>query len=127
MALPQPGTPFTAEDYLQWKAEQPDKHEFVRGEGGASRRHVTISLNLAAALDDALEGSPCCAYMADMKIQAAEDEACFYPGVLVTCDPADHRAEQFMRAPSLIVELLSPLPPPTTAARSSPPTAALPR
>jgi len=112
MALPQPTTLFTAEDYLQWEAEQPGKHEFVCGEtfamGGASRRHVTISLNVAAALNDALEGSPCRAYMADMKVQAAADEAYFYPDVLVTCDPADHRAEQFMRSPSLIVEVLSP-------------------
>ncbi|MFU2489954.1 Uma2 family endonuclease [Thauera sp. WH-1] len=30
------------------------------------------------------------------------------PDVLVTCDPADHRADQFMRAPTLIVEVLSP-------------------
>lgn len=46
--------------------------------------------------------------MADMKVQAAEDEAYFYPDVLVTCDAADHLADQFMRAPRLIVEVLSP-------------------
>jgi len=112
MALPQPTAPFTAEDYLHWEAGQPDKHEYYHGEtfamGGASRRHVTISLNVAAALDEALEGSPCRTYMADMKVQAAADEAYFYPDVLVTCDPADHRADQFMRAPKLIVEVLSP-------------------
>lgn len=116
MALPQPTAPFTAEDYLHWEAEQPDKHEYFHGEtfamGGASRRHVTISLNVASALDDALEGSPCRAYMADMKVQAAEDEAYFYPDVLVTCDPVDHRADHYMRAPKVIVEVLSP----TTAA-----------
>ena len=97
MALPQPTPAFTAADYLRWEAEQLDKHEYLRGEtfamGGASRRHVTISLNVAAALDEALEGSPCRTYMADMKVQAAADEAYFYPDVLVTCDPADHRAE----------------------------------
>ncbi|MFV8823475.1 Uma2 family endonuclease [Thauera sp. WH-2] len=112
MALPHPVPRFTADDYLRWEAEQPKKHEYVRGEafamGGASRRHVTISLNVASALDDALDGTPCRAYMADMKVQAAENEAYFYPDVLVTCDPADHRADQFMRAPKLIVEVLSP-------------------
>ena len=131
MALPQPTAPFTAEDYLRWEAGQPDKHEYYHGEtfamGGASRRHVTISLNIAAALDEALEGSPCRAYMADMKVQAAADEAYFYPDVLVTCDPADHRADQFMRSPTLIVEVLSPATAPTTAAKSSPPIAASPR
>ena len=98
MALPQPTAPFTAEDYLRWEAGQPDKHEYYHGEtfamGGASRRHVTISGNVFSALDEALEGSPCRTYMADMKVQAAADEAYFYPDVLVTCDPADHRADQ---------------------------------
>ncbi len=112
MAQPPPVLPFTADDYLRWEAGQPEKHEYVRGEtfamGGASRRHVTISLNVASALDEALDGTPCRAYMADMKVQAAEDEAYFYPDVLVTCDPADHRADQFKRAPKLIVEVLSP-------------------
>ncbi|TAH47946.1 MAG: Uma2 family endonuclease [Betaproteobacteria bacterium] len=112
MALPQPTPPFTAEDYLRWEAEQPEKHEFVRGEtfamGGASRRHVTISGNVFSALDAALEGTPCRTYMADMKLQAAADEAYFYPDVLVTCDPDDHKAEQFMRSPTLVVEVLSP-------------------
>ena len=108
MALPQPNDPLTAEDYLQWEAGQPEKHKYVRGEtvamGGASRRHVTISLNVASAL----EGTPCRACMADMKVHAAENEAYFYPDVLVTCDPADHRADQFRRSPTLIVEVLSP-------------------
>ena len=40
MALPQPTTPFTAEDYLQWEAGQPDKHEFVRGEKFAAYRRI---------------------------------------------------------------------------------------
>ena len=91
MALPQPTAPFTAEDYLQWEAAQPDKHEYYHGEtfamGGASRRHVTISGNVFSALDETLEGSPCRAYMADMKVQAAADEAYFYPDVMVTCEP----------------------------------------
>ena len=112
MALPHPVPRFTADDYLRWEAEQPEKHEYVRGEafamGGASRRHVTISLNVASALDDALDGTPCRAYKADMKVKTAKKEAYLYPDVLVTCDPADHRADQFMRAPKLIVEVLSP-------------------
>ena len=112
MAQPPPVFPLTADDYLRWEADQPEKHEYVRGKtfamGGASRRHVTISLNVASALDEALDGTPSRAYIADMKVQATEDEAYFYPDVLVTCDPADHRADQFMRAPKLIVEVLSP-------------------
>lgn len=50
--------------------------------------------------------------MADMKLQAHADHAYFYPDVFVTCDPTDHQAEYMMRAPIVVVEVLSP----TTAA-----------
>ena len=110
MGLPQPQ--FSAADYLAWESEQIEKHEFFRGEtfamSGASRRHVTISGNVFASLDRSLEGSPCRVYMADMKLQLLQDNAYFYPDVFVTCDPADHRADQFMSAPTLVVEVLSP-------------------
>lgn len=112
MALPQPNHPFTARDYLAWEAEQPEKHEYYHGEVfamvGASRKHVTVSVNVLTEFDRALEGSPCRVYMADMKLQAHEDNAYFYPDVFVTCDAADHQAEQYMRAPVVVVEVLSP-------------------
>jgi Uma2 family endonuclease len=112
MALPQPTHSFTARDYLAWEAEQPDKHEYYHGEVfamvGASRKHVTVSGNVFTELDRALEGTPCRVYMADMKLQAHADEAYFYPDVFVTCDAADHHAEQYMRAPLVVVEVLSP-------------------
>lgn len=31
MALPPPVPTLTADDYLRWEAEQPEKHEYVRG------------------------------------------------------------------------------------------------
>lgn len=89
-----------------------EKHEYVAGEvfaiGGASRRHVTLSGNLFAALDDTLTGTPCRSYMADMKIEIAAKHSYFYPDVFVTCDPDDHRAEQTMSHPLLVAEVLSP-------------------
>lgn len=112
MSLPQANTPFSAADYLVWESERIEKSEFYHGEvfamSGASRRHVTVSGNLFSSLDQALEGTPCRPYMADMKLRVLEDEAYFYPDVFVTCDPADHRADQFMSAPTLVVEVLSP-------------------
>ncbi len=45
--------------------------------------------------------------MAYMKVEAIKDTAYFYPDVLVTCDPADHRADLVMRAPILVAEVLS--------------------
>ncbi|MFZ5483096.1 MAG: Uma2 family endonuclease [Pseudomonadota bacterium] len=103
---------FSATDYLRWEAEQPAKHEYLLGEvfamGGASRRHVTAAGNLFSSLSLALEGTPCRPYMADMKVEAARDVAYFYPDVLVTCDPADHRADLVIQSPILVAEVLSP-------------------
>ena len=91
MSLPAETLILSTEEYLRWEASQPEKHEYIAGEvfamGGASRRHVTISGNLFAALDDALSGSSCRVYMADMKIEVATKSRFFYPDVFVTCHP----------------------------------------
>ncbi|MEW6428534.1 MAG: Uma2 family endonuclease [Thermodesulfobacteriota bacterium] len=107
-----PAGSMTAAEYLAWEAGQMEKHEYVRGEvfsvGGASRRRVTVSGNLFLELAQVLADGPCRVYMADMKLALEADTAYFYPDVLVTCDPDDHRADQVMRRPLLVVEVLSP-------------------
>lgn len=112
MAFSQPTSSLTAAEYLAWEAIQSDKHEYFQGEifamEGASRKHVTVSLNIASALNERLSGTPCRTYMADMKLQAHVDFAYFYPDVFVTCDPADQQAEYYMRSPKVVIEVLSP-------------------
>jgi len=111
MGEAQPVQSMTAAEYLEWEPAQMEKYQFIHGEvfamGWASRRHVTISGNLFAELDRSLEGSPCRVYMADMKLEIQEEAIYFYPDVLVTCDPGDHRADQYMRSPILVAEVLS--------------------
>lgn len=101
----------TATEYLAWENTQPDKHEFLRGEVfamvGATRKHVAVAMNVAFALRQALDGTPCRVYMADMKLRVEAADSYFYPDVFVTCDPADHRADQCMSAPTVIAEVLS--------------------
>jgi Uma2 family endonuclease len=112
MALPAHDPGFTAADYLAWEAVQPDKHEYVAGEvfamGGASRAHVTVAGNVFNEISNRIEDTPCRVYMADMKLRVEAVDAYFYPDVLVTCDEADRRADQFMSSPGLVVEILSP-------------------
>lgn len=111
MGHAQPIAKLDFESYLDWESTQSDKHEFVAGEvfamGGARRAHVTVSLNIASALKSHLRGGPCRAYMADMKLRVIEADAGFYPDVMVSCDPRDHAAEQYLQYPTLIVEILS--------------------
>ncbi|NEV62117.1 Uma2 family endonuclease [Thiorhodococcus minor] len=112
MGLPQIDSPISAADYLAWEEEQPEKSEYVCGEifpmDEFSRRHVMVCGNVASTLHLALEETGWRVYASQMKLRVLEDEAYFYPDVLVTCDPADHRADQFMSAPTVVVEVLSP-------------------
>ena len=98
-------------EFLAWEQEQPERHEFVRGEVfamvGARRVHGIVSLNIAATLKGLLRGSPCRVFSEAMQLQAADD-ALFYPDVFVTCDPADLRTERVFNAPTVVVEVLSP-------------------
>lgn len=102
----------SSEEYLTWEAGQEGKHEFMAGEifamVGASDRHVTITLNLAAAIRNQLRGGPYRVYAADMKLRVDAVDAWFYPDVMVTCDPADHQRDMDKTAPVLIIEVLSP-------------------
>jgi len=102
---------FSLTDFLAWEETQAERHEFVRGEVfamvDARRVHGLVSLNIAAALKNQLRGSVCRVFNETMKLQVAED-VLFYPDVFVTCDPADLRTELVFRAPTVVVEVLSP-------------------
>ncbi|MFZ1342446.1 Uma2 family endonuclease [Thiothrix eikelboomii] len=104
-------TLLTVDAYLQGEADAMIRHEYVRGEvyamAGAGDGHVRISGNVFALLKADLRGSGCSVYMADMKVRVKEDEAFFYPDVMVTCDPADLKRNYTKHAPRLVIEVLS--------------------
>ena len=101
----------TLTGFLDWENAQAGRHEFFQGDvyamTGARRAHGEVVGNLFAALKLHLRGSPCRAYMEGMKLQVADD-AVFYPDVFVTCDADDLRTDMVFRAPTLVVEVLSP-------------------
>ncbi len=104
--------PLGANDFLRWEAEQPERHEYLDGEvfamAGAGDNHVTVALNLAIALRQHLAGTPCRAYMSDMRLQVAEANSYFYPDLMVTCSAADRASDLQKSEPLLLVEVLSP-------------------
>jgi len=103
----------TFEAYQAWEAEQPERHEFLRGDvyamTGARATHNIISGNVFSALKNALRGTPCRVFVADMKVRAAQADASFYPDVFVSCDPRDRSPdhELVQHHPILVVEVLS--------------------
>src|SRR4028119_1112125 len=105
------------EDYLAAEKVSPIKHEYRQGEiyakAGESKPHVIIMGNVSVLLRNHLRGSGCMPYMADMKVRNEKSNFYYYPDVAVSCDERDkNAAEDFIRYPRLIVEVLSP----TTAA-----------
>ncbi len=101
------------EDYLAGEEVSPIKHEYKCGEvyaiAGASKAHVTISVNTVSLLRNHLRGSGCFAYMADMKLRVETADAFYYPDVMVSCDERDRTSTRdFIHYPSLIIEVLSP-------------------
>ena len=63
MGLAAKQTFLSESDYLDWEAQQAQRHEYVAGEvyamAGAEDRHITVCLNLAVALRGSLSGTPC--------------------------------------------------------------------
>lgn len=109
MALPQ--EKLSLEAFLDWEAKQPERHFFWRGEVfamvGVRQAHATVTLNIGAALKSALRGTPCRAFVADMKLRVDLADAVFYPDVMVTCDARDRTTPLWLAHPKLIVEVLS--------------------
>ena len=101
----------TPEEYLKGEELADEKHEYVRGEvnamAGAEDAHVIVSLNVALALKTHLRGSGCRLYASDMRVRINEDEAYFYPDVMVTCDADDRQRKTMKQSPVLVVEVLS--------------------
>jgi Uma2 family endonuclease len=101
----------TLEDFLLWENEQPDRHEYYKGEVfamvGGRRVHGRVVANLLRTLGNALQGGRCQVFAESMKVQPADDTI-LYPDVFVTCDAADLRTDMIFRAPKLVIEVLSP-------------------
>lgn len=105
---------FTPEEYLALEEKAWYRSEYDKGEifamSGGSANHNRIVRNVLTALDKALEGKPCEAFVADMRLQTKSKQLYTYPDVMVVCGEL-----QFVKSrtdtvtnPSLIVEVSSP-------------------
>ena len=99
------------DEFLSWENAQPERNEFYRGEVfamvGGRRTHGRVVLNLVRRLSNQLDGSPCQVFAESMKLQIGDDTL-LYPDVFVTCDKTDLATEMIFRAPTLVIEVLSP-------------------
>jgi len=107
--------PMSESDYLSFEAQSPTRHEYVAGEvfamTGTTMRHNAIAINLVTALRTHLKGSPCRAYISDVRLRVQRQGAYYYPDIVVHCSEAGQSADLDAVAvtdPVLIVEVLSP-------------------
>ena len=69
--------------------------------------HATASANIGAALKSRLRGRACRVYGPDVNLRIDAADALFHPDVTVSCAGGDHAANDAIREPTLIVEVLS--------------------
>lgn len=100
------------EEYLAFEEAAEARHEYqfgwVYAMAGASEEHNIISLNIAAELRAQLRGTPCRAFMADLKCKtpAVNSVNFYYPDVMVACDPSDNQ-RYWRERPAVVFEVLS--------------------
>src|SRR5256885_5463804 len=105
------------EEYLTLVEQDPEHaYEYLDGRvymmTGGSPDHSIIGSNLNGLLQAFLRGRRCIVYNSDVYVQLSEQyRVC--PDVTVSCDPRDRGAQEVIRYPTLVGEVLSP----TTEAR----------
>jgi len=109
------GLDISEANYLAGEELPGPRHEYVAGQvfamAGATKTHGTIAGNIFFRLRAELRGTPCRAWVADMKVNVAAADTYYYPDVVATCAEEDLRSDSpqsFVTAPKLIVEVLSP-------------------
>jgi len=107
--------PMSESEYLSFEAQSPTRHEYVAGEvfamTGTTMRHNAVALNLVSTLRTHLKGSPCRAFMSDIRVRVQRQGAYYYPDIVVNCSDAGQSEDLdavTITDPVLIVEVLSP-------------------
>ncbi len=96
------------EEYLEFEAKSPVKHDYVAGEvfalAGTTDIHNQLALNLVVKLWASARARGCRVFASDMKVRTPRN-ALYYPDVMVVCDEDDNPLVK--TKPCLIIEVLS--------------------
>ncbi|WP_337868869.1 Uma2 family endonuclease [Meiothermus sp.] len=101
-------TQLSVEQYLEFEARAPERHEYVDGRllamAGETQEHEEIFLNIVEALRPQARARGCRLYSTNIKLQVRPTRF-RYPDLMVICGPKEASRIEF--APCLIVEVLS--------------------
>lgn len=104
----------TAEEYLAFERQSPERHEYWGGEifamSGASEQHNSVVTNLVIELGLQMRGRPCRLYSSDMRVAPSADGPFSYPDVVALCGQPVllDGVRDTLCNPSVIIEVLSP-------------------
>ena len=114
MALPQPKTYYSPEEYLALERAAEFRSEYIDGAifamAGESLNHGRIKADLVTILGNQLRGKNCESFTSDTKVRTPGINMFGYPDVLVVCGELIHH-DQFQDVilnPKVIIEVLSP-------------------
>ncbi len=99
-------------EYLDWEVQQEGRYEYEFGEiiemTGGKLENNEIALNLIVLIRNHLRGKGCRILGGDAKLMTIPSNVYYFPDLVVTCDPRDRYARDFLQYPCLIAEVLSP-------------------
>lgn len=95
------------EEVAEYKSEYDNGEIFAMA--GATANHNRIAFDCGRLVGNALRGSGCEAFSADMKVRIAKDDIYYYPELSIACGKADFedKKETILKNPTLIIEVLS--------------------
>ena len=122
MGLPLLKIRYTVEEYLALERASEERHEYLDGDvyamAGESPEHGAICVNLAISIGSQMRGTPCQAFVKDMKVCSGplalpgrSAKGLFsYPDLVVVCGAMQFhdQVRDVLLNPSLIIEVLSP-------------------
>jgi Uma2 family endonuclease len=110
MSVPGNVAHMSVDEYLSSEEHASVRREYVDGRvfamTGVTKRHNIIAGNIYSILRAHVRGSQCRAYISDVKVRVEAANSFYYPDVMVSCEPFDHKSV-FTSTPRLIVEVLS--------------------
>ena len=99
-------------EYLEWEVTREGRYEYEYGEvievTGGKIENNEIALNLIVLIRSHLRGKGCRILGGDAKVMTIPNNVYYFPDVVVSCEPRDRYAKEFLQYPCLIAEVLSP-------------------
>ena len=99
-------------EYLDWEVQQDGRYEYESGEiitvTGGKLDNNEIALNLIVLIRNHLRGKDCRVLGGDAKLMTIPGSVYYFPDLVLSCDPRDREAREYLQYPCLITEVLSP-------------------